>query len=288
MVQLNILAAIKNIKGFQLKNIISLLAGLFLLALSSCATNPAPLHVVTDEPVYVTMDFEANTVSPWETQYSTEGYSLLIVNDFPRSGTKCAKFTIGSDGDLWTSPTSGISSARSEMQIFGVAPAKREVYYGWSIKIPDDYAESSDWQCIGQFHDQPDTSIGETWATYPAHSPPLAYNYKQNKIQIAGSLPANSTNVLCETTLTKGVWHDIVTRVYWSTGSDGYVEAWIDGVPFTPSNGTDNRFYWPNLYNNAGNYLKIGLYRSTAITTENSVYFDEIKSGSSYDAVKPD
>lgn len=56
----------------------------------------------------------------------------------------------------------------------------------------------------------------------------------------------------------------------------------------TDNSGTITRYNFRNLYNNSGNYLKIGLYRSNEIKTKNVVYFDEIKSGLSYSDVKID
>ncbi|MBN1462718.1 MAG: heparin lyase I family protein, partial [Paludibacteraceae bacterium] len=66
---------------------------------------------------------------------------------------------------------------------------------------------------------------------------------------------------------------------------DGYIEAWINNSSMTDATGQTTRYYFRNLYNNAGNYLKIGLYRSNDITTTNTVYYDEIKSGLTFDDV---
>jgi hypothetical protein len=245
----------------------------------SCSTDPSPNLVLMDQ------DFESGSISPWEGQYSTAGYSLKLVSDIARSGSRSCKFTIGAN-DVWTSPNTESKSARSEIQIFDVAPPRRAFYYGWSVLIPSDYVESADWQVIGQFHDQPDTGIGQTWASYPPHSPPLAINYKNGMLQLAMSAPDNIVRVISERAIAKGQWHDVILHVYWSTKKDGFVEAWIDGIPLAAPDGMVTRHYGENLYNNAGNYLKIGLYRSMDIQTENSVFFDEIRSGLSFESVQ--
>jgi hypothetical protein len=216
--------------------------------------------------------------------YAREGYSIKIDSTFPRSGKRCAKFTL--DGtDVYVSPAGGRESARAEMELFGVAPDRSEFYYGWSIRIPEEYEESGDWQVIGQFHDQPDAAAGETWETYPPHPPPIAFNYKNSKITLVANTPGEKSMVLAEREIQKGVWHDVVLRAYWSTQADGFVEAWIDGVPL--SNEGMTRRYGPTLNNAAGNFLRIGLYRSMEIKTSNAVYYDEIRIGKTHESVLP-
>lgn len=240
-----------------------------------------------DDYIFISTDFETQDIfPPWEKQCNPESFS--IVSESPRKGNFCAKFLIDSS-EYWTSPYSGIKSARSEIQIFKVAPAEKEIYYGWSVKIPEDYVESSDWQVIGQFHDQPDYENGETWDNYPANSPPVSLTYKNEKIGLTVNIPyGNGSEVISERSIIKGQWTDIILRIYWSTNSNGYIEAWINNIPMTDNSGTITRYNFRNLYNNSGNYLKIGLYRSNDIKTKNIVYFDEIKSGLTYEDVKID
>jgi len=259
------------------------LIGLLVLTLVGCdEPNPQPTDYVL-----LDTDFEEQAIfPPWEYQGNPESFQIVTEN--PRKGTYCAKFTIDA-GELWTSPYSGIQTARSEIQHFNVAPAQQELYYAWSLKIPTDYSESSDWQVVGQFHDQPDYANGERWENYPAHSPPVSFIYKNGKIGLTVHHPFETgTVVISERAITKGAWNDIILRIYWSTKSDGYIEAWINNSPMTDDSGEITRYQFRNLYNDAGNYLKLGLYRSNAITTKNSVYFDEIKSGRTFADVAND
>ncbi len=260
--------------------------GFLMLALLGCNTENEVL-VKSDDYVFISTDFERPEIfPPWEKQCNPE--SFAIVSEHPRKGNYCAKFSIDS-AELWTSPYSGLQSSRSEIQIFNVAPAQNEIYYAWSVKIPSNYIESSDWQVIGQFHDQPDFDNGETWNNYPAHSPPLSLAYYNNKIGLTVNVPFGpGAEIISEREIVKGTWNDIILRIYWSTKSDGYIEAWINNVPMTDISGQITRYYFRNLYNNAGNYLKIGLYRSNNIKTKNTVYYDEIKSGVTLNAVKID
>ena len=57
---------------------------------------------------------------------------------------------------------------------------------------------------------------------------------------------------------------------------DGYIEMYVDDKPVTPFNGTDYRFYSPNVYNAFGNYLKVGLYRDSRALGVNAVYVDDL------------
>lgn len=78
----------------------------------------------------------------------------------------------------------------------------------------------------------------------------------------------------------RGAWLDLVFHVRWSTGKDGFVEAWLDGRPFTAG-----KMYGPTLYSPVPNYLRLGLYRGKGFTTTNSVYYDEVRIGDSRQAV---
>ncbi len=262
-----------------------LIIGILFLSILGCDKNDENVTAMDGDFIFISTDFETqNIFPPWEKQCNPESFS--IVSKTPRKGTYCAKFSIDSS-EYWTSPSSGIKSARSEIQIFKVAPAQKEIYYGWSMKIPEDYIESSDWQVMGQFHDQPDYENGETWENYPANSPPVSLTYKNGKIGVTVNIPyGNGSEVISERSITKGQWTDIILHIYWSANSNGYIEAWINDVPMTDNSGTITRYNFRNLYNNSGNYLKIGLYRSNEIKTKNVVYFDEIKSGLTYNDVK--
>ncbi len=67
----------------------------------------------------------------------------------------------------------------------------------------------------------------------------------------------------------KGEWIAVEIEIHWSTGSDGWVEAWIDGEPLTAG-----RVQGPNMWNPHAHYLKFGLYRNPNITVEQVVYYD--------------
>ena len=88
--------------------------------------------------------------------------------------------------------------------------------------------------------------------------------------------------------IVKGQWYDVVFHMYWSDDNTGFVEAWINGTSVTPFNGTDNKFYRRNIFNRTGNYFKFGQYRGHEQPAHtNTVYFDEVRIGTSYAEVAP-
>ena len=53
----------------------------------------------------------------------------------------------------------------------------------------------------------------------------------------------------------KNVWYDFVYHVKWSSGSDGYFYAWVNGVKKLSYTG-------PTLYTGQGCYLKLANYHT--------------------------
>lgn len=267
-----------------------ILSLLFAFVLFGCETNNRIALYDYGEPVYVNLDFESGTFSPWEGQFTESAYNgeshFELSTDTPlNGGNYSGRFYIGSGGDYWLSPNNGSQTARSEIQLQSTAQEGKEIYYSWNFKIDSTYVESADWQIIGQFHDQPDPALGESWNTYPANSPPLAYKYKNEQLVIAVySFETNAVMDLVAVPLTKGVWHQIKSRVYWSTGKDGYMEFWLDSTQIEASGLT--RYSARNCFNKAGNYLKIGLYRSKDKQSVGMVYYDNIKSGTTPQSVE--
>jgi hypothetical protein len=66
----------------------------------------------------------------------------------------------------------------------------------------------------------------------------------------------------------KNTWYDFVYHVKWSSGSDGFVEAWVNGVNKLSHHG-------PTLYAGQGCYLKLANYH-TAFGQASSVIHDRV------------
>ena len=85
-------------------------------------------------------------------------------------------------------------------------------------------------------------------------------------------------------TAEKGRWTKFVIGIKFQERSasnpyQGWVELWKDGVQVL------NRTPWKTLYLGRTSYLKAGLYRSTSISTTDTVYQDGWKMGTTYASV---
>jgi hypothetical protein len=75
----------------------------------------------------------------------------------------------------------------------------------------------------------------------------------------------------------KNVWYDFVYHVKWSSGSDGFMYAWVNGVQKLAHRG-------PTLYSGMGCYLKLANYHSGS-GSPSAVIHDRVVRGSSAAAV---
>ncbi len=143
------------------------------------------------------------------------------------------------------------------------------VQYKWQMRLPEDFQgdePKNRWWVMGQWHDQPDRTKGETWQGFPAHSPPVSLNYgrkdgKDFLSLLVGSPRMKSVGLL---PITRGAWHSIDLIIKWSQGSDGKVAVFFDGSKAPTVSGTG-----PNMHNGFHHYLKLGMYRHPEIATEN-------------------
>lgn len=74
----------------------------------------------------------------------------------------------------------------------------------------------------------------------------------------------------------RGKWHYVVVLARWSTGSDGVLQVWVNGVQRVNLKG-------PNTVNTTPVYFKYGIYRSFVSRNPNRpphvVYIDEVRKG---------
>ncbi len=235
-------------------------------------------------------DFESGDLSQWAGREAARDDSIQIVTAPTRAGNYAARFNVRAGERV-------SNGNRAEIIHDNGDRAGREVWYRWSFLIPKDFVDvewkPKLWQCIGQWHDQPDAARGETWDDFPAHSPSIAVYYTSKNgapaIEIWNGIYAKNEiqQVVASAPIVKGVWQDITFHIRWSQGGDGFVEPFLNGAPLIAPNGTEHRACGPNMWNGASHYLKIGLYRSSEITETNSVYFDEVRSGPTRDSVAP-
>lgn len=246
--------------------------------LTGCAN--LPVHVSQELKSFYD-GFEGGISTNWATDAYREECIQVVTNPV-RSGTNAVKFTI------YPADPSVNGGKRVELAYNNLDPYLAEVWYGWSFMLDTNYTDSGSWQIMGQWHDQPDYLLGETWSVFPGNSPPVSVQYTNGTIYLTLIYQTDDDNILRPSRhVEKGVWHDLVVHFKWSVGKDGYAEAWLDGTPLVHTNTTTQRVYAPTCFNMAGNYLKIGLYRGTNASATNTLYYDEVRIGSSYEEVVP-
>ena len=164
-----------------------------------------------------------------------------------------------------------------------------EMWYGWSLFLPADYADppGGQFQILGQWHHRPAAAGIPGRSSGVTGPPPLVLHLVPGKggsvLSLMGrSSPDAPRRTLGTRPVRRGVWTDLVFHIRWSTGKDGFVEAWLDKRPFTAG-----KQYGPTLYTPVPNYLRLGLYRAPGVPTTNHVFYDEIRLGDSYQAVAP-
>ncbi len=236
-------------------------------------------------------DFETGGLQGWAWDIAREE-AAVVVQKPVRKGRYAVRITL-TPGD------SAASKERAELKVRDKEIERfygsqgREMWYGWSLLIPAEYADppGKQFQILGQWHHRPGKPVppgvppGErARVTGP---PPLTVHLKsqnqQDSLMLIGhSAPKPPPRTLGIQPIRRGEWNDLVFHIRWSTGNDGFVEAWLNGRPWTRK-----KMYGPTLYNPVSNYLRLGLYRALGVPTTNHVYYDEIRIGDSYQAVAP-
>ena len=216
---------------------------------------------------------------------------VQITSDSFYSGSKAAKFTV--------SPDSYVNNGNRAELAFDQQIKEGEVTtYEYSVLIPSDYQDVNslkaedgkpNWQVLGQWHDQPDICLGETWNDLGSNSPPIAiyYSYLTKEdpeylkilsgseiSEIYGADP-NWDNVsvltldyggktIAISQIEKGTWYRLKFDIKWSQGDDGHIQVWINDEPFS-----DGLVSGSNMHNAASHYFKFGLYRNPTIPYTN-------------------
>ena len=149
--------------------------------------------------------------------------------------------------------------------------------YEWRFRVPADFqsdAPRNRWWIIGQWHDQPDTSRGETWEGFPSRSPPVLIGIGELDGRLAigieyGPTQADKRGPLF---IERDRWHHIALVIHWSQKAEGKAEVFFDD-PVRPI----YTFTGANMHNGFQHYLKLGMYRHPEITTDNWIHLAGLK-----------
>ncbi|CZF77474.1 heparin lyase I family protein [Grimontia marina] len=158
---------------------------------------------------------------------------------------------------------------RSELAIDFPFKLEDEVIYRYELFIPSDYESDIQgrWSLITQWHDQPNPNKGETWSNFPGRSPLVALYEKVDKGETNFTIVYGGQVISIPINL--GTWNQITYHFRWSNSNSGFLNLKVNNSTFT--------FNGPNMHNDYQHYLKIGPYRHPDISTDNHIYFRNLK-----------
>jgi hypothetical protein len=169
------------------------------------------------------------------------------------------------------------SGVRAEVSVDYPFTEGQTIRYSWRFGITSNFtsdAPTNRWWLFGDWHDQPNPNLGETWVGFPSHSPSVGFGYGQisgqDYLALLYGAPNPATVGLIP--FSRGVWHSMVVEIAWSLGAAGRVAVYLDGAstPIQQAQGA-------NMYNNYQHYLKLGSYREPDIAGDTWVYVRDVK-----------
>jgi hypothetical protein len=240
----------------------------------------------------------------WETSELPDDQALTFVTTPVRAGKYAVKFNLDYNDRVG-------SSCRAELRLPS-QPQLGENWYGFSIYIPTGYTPDTEYddECVAQWHNIPDTNLGESWTQPPimlilSSGGYWTINRMWDPAKVTPSDPADYVTAQTEWyeigrdtgtqyTADCGRWVDWVFHIKWGwlASQNPILEVYKDGELVFERNGQ------PNTSNDKkGPYFKIGIYKTkwinatTAPSINNRViYHDEVRIGdknSSFKAVSP-
>jgi hypothetical protein len=164
----------------------------------------------------------------------------------------------------------------------------REQWWAHSILFPDDYVDAPmseettwNWAVVFDFHN---SSSGNWQANFQIVAWPASALHPDRPtglgFQVAHGSQRRPT-VVREPIgpIVRNVWYDFVYHIKWSSGADGFIDAWVNGEP-------KMRYRGPTLYPGQGCYLKLANYH-TPFGKPSAVVHARVMRGSSAAAVSP-
>ena len=204
-------------------------------------------------------DYETGDLTQWD-GYEGIRSRFTMVQSPLRQGKYALRVELH-QGDVAFSGTRNEVSNEGRPEVEG-----NDRLYSWSTLFPSDFPAPQTWQVFTQWH--PSGCCG---------SPPLEFDLEGENIQIAHA----GDQVLWSTPLVRGVWHDFVVHVHFSS-TDGFIEFWYDGKKALGR--TPVQTLNPGEYA----YLKQGLYRDASISQVAVIFHDGMTEGTTLADVAPD
>lgn len=255
--------------------------------LTACAPTPREATCPEPSPPEIEGSFDDGGLESWPgTIERPDPTALELSSSVTRRGGGALSLRVR-QGQLVNGGT------RAELAFDAGDRAGTTAYYAWSLRLAPDWpdidrvedaAGRPNWQILGQFHDQPDCELGQTWEDYEGigASPPVSVQYLWLTLEdprvravfetgAASSVVGLDMSVLerpllglfvgvplelrAVAPIDKDRWHDIELAIRWSQSDDGEVRFGVDGRDVATWRGR-------NMVNAASHYFKVGLYRN--------------------------
>jgi hypothetical protein len=173
-----------------------------------------------------------------------------------------------------------------------------EYWLGLSVYLVDWDDSPASWNTLVQTHTYPgngnwDCISGDNGFTLWTKGADNTLRFHAQVVSDPEVIPSTSAigPTAWQGTVESNRWYDLVVHFKFSTGSDGFIETWLDGQKIVDMNGPNvHRRDCCGVPREPICYLKIGSYKQYSHTAVRSVYFDEVRIGdssSSYAEVAP-
>jgi len=221
-------------------------------------------------------DYENDTLDDVYTAFERASTENIAVADNPSGDGKVMKVTLNSSDPVIS------NGKRSEAVVHSIGGIGAHMVYEFDTFLPEDYVEDG-MEIISQWHVAPDTQLGEDWRS-PAMCLKISGGYfmlstnwdSRPLTDSSTSELAGSDNNITLGKISRGEWIKWKFEVNWSTGDDGFIRVWRDGMPRLSRSG-------PNIYNDQSKlnfkhgFYKPGGYDETYLTEKREIYFDNLK-----------
>lgn len=217
----------------------------------------------------------------WDKEETTDSTRFKITKDPINDSNNVIKFQLHPDD--WNA-----NGKRNEFKLdyhFTFDENKLISDYSFIFLFTEDFfkpREEVDWIMIHQWHDKPPEGV--SWEDYNLGTHPpinvyiqvwpngesyIVYNYglwtKDFK---------NLQDYIYSEPLAPNKWYNFENSIAWSHDGSGYSIPKINGE-FLSNISSDGKIFGANIYNEQGNYFKMGLYGNYTSQDTISMYFDD-------------
>ena len=188
-----------------------------------------------------TGDFESGNLAQWDGVQEVGAGRVSVEHTVVRQGRYAARFEVR-PGDRWA----GQDSERAEILKGEGEIAGDESYWAWSTYFPASFVSdpNAGFQMFTQWHSTSNTNL--SGVTFQVVKEELV-------MRVAGGATPADWHAYDLGPLVRGAWQDFMIHVRWSSGGDGLIDVWRNGVAVAHATG-------PNIGPGLGTYVKQGFH----------------------------